>query len=61
MEERRRNVEDSFTVRDEPLAGRAVLLVDDVCTTGSTLSACAAALKAAGATSVWAVTVAREA
>ena len=61
MEERRRNVEGSFTVQDDSLAGSAVLLVDDVCTTGSTLSACAAALKAAGVPSVWAVTVAREA
>ena len=61
MAQRRRNVEGSFTVRDASLAGSAVLLVDDVCTTGSTLSACAAALKAAGASSVWAVTVAREA
>lgn len=61
MEARRRNVEEGFTVRDESLAGRSVLLVDDVCTTGSTLAACAAALKAAGASSVWAATVAREA
>ena len=61
LDERRRNVEGSFTVRDRSLAGSAVLLVDDVCTTGSTLSACAAALKAAGASSVWAVAVAREA
>ena len=61
LEERKRNVEGSFTVRDSSLAGSAVLLVDDVCTTGSTLSACAAALKAAGVPSVWAVAVAREA
>lgn len=61
MEERRRNVEGSFAARDGSLAGSAVLLVDDVCTTGSTLSACAAALKAAGVTSVWAVALAREA
>ncbi len=61
MEERRRNVEGSFSVRDGSLAGSHVLLVDDVCTTGSTLSACAAALKAAGVSSVWAVTAAREA
>ena len=61
LEERRRNVEGSFTVGDGSLAGSAVLLVDDVCTTGSTLSACAAALKAAGVSSVWAAAVAREA
>ena len=61
LEERRRNVEGSFTVRDGALSGSAVLLVDDVCTTGNTLAACAVALKAAGAASVWAATVAREA
>lgn len=39
--------------------GRRVLVVDDVATTGSTLSSCARALKGGGAASVVAVTVAR--
>jgi ComF family protein len=36
-----------------------VLLIDDVLTTGATLNACAAALKARGAQEVWAIVAAR--
>jgi ComF family protein len=57
--ERRRNVRDAFACH-QPLEGRQILLIDDVCTTGATLDACAIALKAAGAGSVWGLTVARE-
>lgn len=59
-EARRSNVADAFACRDGRLRAREVLLIDDVCTTGATLNSCAHALKAAGATSVWGLTVARE-
>ncbi len=42
---RRKNVADAFrVVRPKKLRGKHILLVDDVCTTGSTLTACANAL-----------------
>jgi ComF family protein len=44
----------------QPLDGRWVVLIDDVMTTGATLSACASVLMTAGALGVSAVTVARE-
>jgi ComF family protein len=57
---RRSNVRKAFAARrPAPLAGRQVLLVDDVFTTGSTAEACARCLKRAGASSVVVLTVAR--
>jgi len=60
VDERRSNVADAFTCRDHRLGDRQVLLIDDVSTSGATLDACAAALKAVGATSVWGLVLARE-
>jgi len=60
--ERRAEVADAFAVRArraERVAGRRVLLIDDVMTSGATASACARALKAAGAAGVDVLAAAR--
>jgi len=57
--ERKENVEGAFLVADCPaVAGKEVLLVDDIRTTGYTLSAAARALLLAGAKKVKALTLA---
>jgi len=59
-DQRRENVKGAFTVADVALvAGKRVLLVDDVITTGSTVEECSRMLKRAGAAEVLVVTVAR--
>jgi ComF family protein len=59
-EQRVANMRDAFRVCDrQPVRGATVILVDDVMTTGTTLSECARVLKRAGAERVFAVTVAR--
>lgn len=58
-DERKANVRDAFQCSAVDLSGKAVLLVDDVCTTGSTLEAACSALRAAGTSVVWAYTLAR--
>ena len=60
VDERRGNVADAFACRDRRLQDKQVLLIDDVSTSGATLDAGAAALKAAEATSVWGLVLARE-
>ena len=58
--ERMRNLEGAFRLRrGMAVQGLRVLLIDDVLTTGSTLSECARVLKMAGAVSVHAATAAR--
>ena len=60
VDERRANLKQAFICRDRSIAGKQVLLIDDVSTSGSTLDACAEALKKAGAKSVWGLVLARE-
>ena len=56
---RRKNVDGAFAARSSGVRGLSILLVDDVCTTGSTLQACGDALRDGGASEVYALTVAR--
>ena len=59
---RRRNVQGAFEVREKRkkfLAGKRVLLIDDVLTTGATVDECARVLGRAGATAVDVLTLAR--
>ena len=58
--ERRDHVRGAFCCANQKLAGKRVLVVDDVCTTGATLDSCAVALNQSGAGSVWGLTLARE-
>ncbi len=60
--ERLTNLKGAFAVFDgcgEYLRGRKIILVDDICTTGSTLNECAKVLKEAGAGKITAVVLAR--
>jgi predicted amidophosphoribosyltransferase len=57
---RRDTVADAFSVvHPKLIADENILLVDDVFTTGATVSACAAALLAAGAQNVFVLTISR--
>ena len=57
--ERRANVLGAYeAVSPERFAGKRLLLVDDICTTGATLAECARVLKAAGAADVMCLTLA---
>jgi ComF family protein len=60
--DRRENVQGAFVFQSRggvAVRGRRIVVIDDVCTTGSTLEACSIALKSAGASAVWGFTLAR--
>lgn len=57
--ERWRNVTQAFRADPGSFAGERVIVVDDLMTTGATLSACARTLREAGARQVWGLTVGR--
>ena len=59
-EERLRNMQGAFEATGD-IRRKRVLLVDDVVTTGTTMSACAKPLRDAGAASVWGLALARQA
>ncbi len=58
--DRQKNVAGAFRCRDSRLKDKKVIVIDDVFTSGATLNACAQALKAAGAVSVWGLALALE-
>jgi ComF family protein len=60
LAQRIENMSDAFACKSRNLSGKRILLIDDVCTSGTTLNSCAIPLKAAGAASVHAITLAKE-
>lgn len=57
--ERILNVTGAFAADPSRVSGKRVLVVDDVCTTGATIRSCAAALKQAGASAIYGLSLAR--
>jgi ComF family protein len=55
---RKENVRDAFRIKNDGVAAKKILLVDDVMTTGATIRECARILKAAGAERVYSLVAA---
>jgi predicted amidophosphoribosyltransferase len=59
VSERSANVQDAYQADSDKVQHKSVLIMDDVATTGSTISACTAALLSARAKEVYVLTIAR--
>ena len=59
VSQRYENVHNAYQADPRGVSGKSILLMDDVATTGSTISSCTEALLSAGASSVYAITIAR--
>ncbi len=59
VSQRQQNVMNAYQADAKSVARKSVLLMDDVSTTGSTISSCTEALLSAGAREVYGITIAR--
>ena len=59
ISQRSENVQNAYQADSAVVKDKSVLIMDDVATTGSTISACTAALHSAGAQEVYVLTIAR--
>jgi ComF family protein len=59
VSQRHENVQNAYQANPEVVKGKSILVMDDVATTGSTLSACTESLLSAGAQEVYVLTIAR--
>jgi len=59
VSQRSENVHEAYQADSKAVRNKSVLIMDDVATTGSTISACTAALLSAGAQEVYVLTIAR--
>ena len=59
VSQRSENVQDAYQADPTIVKQKSILIMDDVATTGSTISACTTALLSAGARDVYVLTIAR--
>lgn len=59
VSERHKNVHDAYKADPRIVTGKSILIMDDVATTGSTISACTEALLSADAGNIFVLTIAR--